>query len=151
MSNKFALHVALYPATGVMLNGNPLQGWKEHVENGERYGSAENKKGSAAVSLSQIIGSRLRGGYFQVAPWGLEISGGDQRHIFSGHKHYPDLPAGDRGLVLGHNGLKDLGALMGRAVILGGAEQARIILLSSPGTINSRRYPLGPVGLNMLR
>jgi hypothetical protein len=57
----------------------------------------------------QIIGSRLWGGYFQVSPWCLEISGGDQRHIFSGHKHHPDLSTGDRGLVLGRNDLKTWG------------------------------------------
>ena len=88
----------------------------------------------------QIIGSRLRGGYLQVSPWCLEISGGDQRHIFSGNKHYPDIPAGDRRLVLGHDDLKNLGALVCRAVIFGGAEQARIVLLSQ--MLHQGRYEM---------
>jgi hypothetical protein len=63
-------------------------------------------------------------------PRGLEIRGGDKCHIFSGHKHHPDLAAGDFGFVSGHHDLKDLGALVRRAVIFGSAEQARIVFFS---------------------
>ena len=47
----------------------------------------------------QVKGGRRRGGYLQISPRGLEIRGGDVRHIFSGHKHHPDLAAGEFGFV----------------------------------------------------